>query len=106
MKSYEFLEMVMDVGVNHNAMGMVTIRKQKDVECLFETKHDRKVERGRYAYIRTDEISDNQFGEMENAVDDIIMTDELDERHQEEEPGQTVWFMLFKIDDYPQEFIR
>lgn len=106
MKSYEFLEMAIDCGVNSRAMGMVTIRKQKDVESLFETKHDRKVERGRYAYIRTDEISDNQFGEMENAVDDIIMTDELDERHQEEEPGQTVWFMLFKIDDYPQEFIR
>ena len=104
MKSYEFLEMVMSVGVNHDAMGMVTIHNQQDVESLFETKHDRTVEPGRYAYIETDHISDFQFGEMENAVDDIIMTDEQDMVHEEEEVP--LMYMLFKIDDYPQEFIR
>lgn len=105
MKSYEFLEMVMSVGVNHNAMGMVTLRTGADVKSVFEghVSDYWEPEPGRYAYIESDEISDFQFGEMENAVDQILMTDERDMKHEDE--GVPVMYMMFRIDDYPQKLL-
>ena len=96
MTSYDFLEMILDCGVNSKrAVGLATIRTQKDVKSLFGVKHD--VEPGCYAWIRTDEISDFQFGLMEHAVNDVIMTDEMDTSHPEE--NVPIMYMVFKLED-------
>lgn len=101
MKSYEFLEMMLDCGISYKAVGMVTIRKQGDVEVLFDTTHDREVEPGRYAYVRSDEISDEVFGNICNVSYDTIFTEEPDEKHPEE--GVPVMFLIYLLEDYPIE---
>lgn len=100
MKAIGFLEMVMSVGVNHNAMGMVTLNSWRDVKDIFDghlTSGYWDPKPGRYAYIESDEISDDQFGLMENAADKILLTDERDMKHEDE--GVPVMYMMFLIED-------
>lgn len=100
MKAIDFLEMVISVGVNHSAMGMVTLNSWRDVKEKFDghlTSGYWNPEPGRYAYIETDGISDDQFGLMENAVDQILMTDEQDMEHEDE--GVPLMYMMFRMED-------
>lgn len=100
MKAIEFLEMIVRCGVSADAMDMVTLNKWRDVKDKFDghlTSGYWKPTPGRYAYIRTDEISDTVFGYMENAMNQLLMTDEQDMKHEEE--GVPVMYMMFLMED-------
>lgn len=71
-------------GIEAGAWGIVKISKTNTVKSLFGVEHSREIPHGDYLYIRSDKISDIVFGYLENAVYDIIMTDERDMEHEEE----------------------
>lgn len=90
------MESLNTCGVNADAWGIVKISKTNTVKSLFGVEHSREIPHGDYLYIRSDKISDTVFGYLENAVYDIIMTDERDMEHEEE--GVPLMYMLFDIE--------
>lgn len=100
MKAIDFLEMIVRCGVSSEALGMVTLKSWRDVKDKFDghlTSDYWKPVPGRYAYIRSDEISDTTFGYVEDAADQVLMTDERDMKHERE--GVPVMFLMYRMED-------
>ncbi len=92
--SFEFLRLIVTCGVESaKAVGVINVKGAESVKRAFKTEQN--VTPGTYAYIRSDEITDAQFGQLECSADDIIMSDEMDTNHPEE--NVPVMYMLYLL---------
>ena len=81
------LEMLVLCDIPTEACRMVTLRTTTDVERVFDIKkydHPEFVP-GRYLSIASDQISDYEFGLIENAAYDTIITDRPDKMNEDED---------------------
>lgn len=96
MKAKELLHLIVGCGVPADAMGWCVINKVNTPKALFKVEPSRPIPDGDYLYVRSDKISDTTFDYLENATYDILMTDEKDMVHEEE--NVPIMYMLFDIE--------